>query len=60
MLEFCQQVLLKVSFDRRLFKKELIKMISMLKREEVMLLKIWCLTTFGVQYQDIIKEVFHI
>ena len=60
MLEFCKQILLKVSFDRKLFKKELTKMISMLKREEVVLLKVWCLTTFGAQYQDIVQEVFHI
>ena len=60
MLEFCKQILLKVSFDRQLFKKELTKMIALLKREEVMLLKVWCLATFGAQYQDIIQEVFHI
>ena len=60
MLEFCKQILLKVSLDRQLFKKELTKMIALLKREEVMLLKVWCLATFGAQYQDIIQEVFHI
>ena len=60
MLEFCKQILLKVSFDRKLFKRELTKMISMLKHEEVMLLQVWCLATFGVQYQDIFKEVFHV
>ena len=60
MLEFCKQVLLKVSFDRHLFKKELVKMIAMLKREEVVLFKVWCLATFGAQYQDVIQEVFHI
>jgi hypothetical protein len=57
MLEFCKQVLLKVSFDRKLFKKELIKMVGMLKREDVLVLKAWCLVTF-VQYQDIVLEVF--
>jgi hypothetical protein len=57
MFEFCQQVLLKVSFDRVLFRKELIKMIGLLKRDEVLLLKAWCLITF-VQYQDVIAEVY--
>jgi len=57
MFEFCQQILLKVSFDQQLFKKELIKMKGFLKRDEVMLLQAWCLVTF-VQYQDVVKEVF--
>jgi len=57
MFEFCQQILLKVSFDRQLFKKELIKMIGLLKRDEIMLLQAWCLVTF-VQHQDLIAEVF--
>ena len=57
MFEFCQQILLKVSFDQHLFKKELIKMKGFLKRDEVMLLQAWCLVTF-VQYQDVVKEVF--
>jgi len=60
MLDFCKQILLKVSFDRQLFRKELTKMISMLKGDEVILLKVWCLATFGAQYQDVIQEVFHI
>ena len=58
MFEFCQQVLLKVSFDKGLFRKELVKMIRLLKRDEVLLLKAWCLITF-VQYQDVIIEVFN-
>ncbi|MEQ8324879.1 MAG: hypothetical protein RIC15_11120 [Vicingaceae bacterium] len=58
MLEFCKEVLVKVSFDRQLFKKELIKMRSMLKRDDAILLKMWCLATFGAQYADIIKEAF--
>ncbi len=57
MFEFCQQILLKVSFDRQLFKKELIKMIGYLKRDEIMLLKAWCMVTF-IQHQDLIAEVF--
>lgn len=57
MFEFCQQILLKVSFDRSLFRKELIKMIGLLQRDEALLLKAWCLVTF-VQYQDTISEVF--
>jgi len=58
MLDFCKQVLLKVSFDPHLFKKELAKMIALLKKDEALLLKVWCLATFGAQYKDIIQDVF--
>ena len=58
MLEFCKQVLLKVSFDKELFKKELKKMISLLKKEEVIMLQLWCIATFGHQYRALIQEVF--
>ena len=57
MFEFCQQILLKVSFDRNLFRKELVKMIHLLQRDEVKLLQAWCLVTF-VQYHDVINDVF--
>ena len=59
MLEFCKQVLLKVSFDRDLFKKELKKMISLLKKEEVIMLQVWCLANFGNQYGPLIQDVFN-
>ena len=58
MLDFCKEVLLKVSFDRQLFKKELIKMRDMLKQDDALLLKVWCLATFGAQYADIVREVY--
>ncbi|NUM49680.1 MAG: hypothetical protein HUU48_01070 [Flavobacteriales bacterium] len=57
MFELSKQVLTKVSFDKTLFKKELKKSLKWLKKEEAMLLKIWCLTTF-VQYSDTIREVY--
>ena len=57
MYEMSKKVLVKVSFDRKLFRKELTKCIKWVKREERHLLKIWCLTTF-VNYQDIILDVF--
>ena len=57
MLRFCKAVLQKVSFDKFLFKKELKKSISWLKKEELMMLKIWCLTTFG-KHKDIVLETF--
>ncbi len=58
MLELCKKVLTKVSFDRNLFKKELLKSKNWLKPKELIALKAWCLTTFGHDYREIILEVF--
>ena len=57
MLEFSKQILLKVSFDRNLFHKELKKSINWLKNDEIEKLKIWCLSSFII-YKDLIVEVF--
>ena len=58
MLEFCKEVLTKVSFDRLLFRKELEKAIRWLQREECIQLKSWCVVTFGALYNDIIIASF--
>jgi hypothetical protein len=58
MYEFSKKVLLKVSFDRVLFRKELLKAKKWLKREEYVMLQAWCLTTFGHMYRDTIMDVF--
>lgn len=57
MLELTKTVLDRVSFDRRLFKKELIKATKWLKREELLLLQVWCLSQFAGKYDDLIIEV---
>ena len=57
MLEFSKQILLKVSFDRNLFHKELKKSINWLHNDEIEKLKIWCLSSFII-YKDLIVEVF--
>ena len=57
MLELSKKVLEKVSFDRSLFHKELVKAISWLKKDEVPSLKAWCLASFAM-YNDVILEVF--
>ena len=57
MFEYTKQILTKVSFDRNLFRKELIKSIQLLKREERLLLKVWCVATFAA-YSDVIVDVF--
>ena len=58
MLEYTKEVLKKVSFDKRLFRKELGKAVKWLKKEERKALMLWCITTFGHQYSDVISEVF--
>ena len=57
MLEFSKKVLNKVSFDQKLFKKELQKSARWLNQKEMIHLKIWTLTAFS-QYRNIILEVF--
>jgi len=58
MMELSKQVLQKVSFDRRLFTKELIKARRWLDQHDQMVFKAWCLATFGHVYKDVILEVF--
>jgi hypothetical protein len=58
MMEFSKQVLQKVSFDQRLFKKELIKARKWVGQGDQLVLKAWCLATFGHLYKDVIVEVF--
>lgn len=58
MLEYCQRILAKVSFDRHLFAKELKKSIDRLKPQELTVLKNWCLDQFGQRYGDIIAVSF--
>jgi hypothetical protein len=58
MLDLSQQVLQKVSFDPRLFRKELVKAARWVGDRDQLLLKAWCLATFGHMYKDVIMEVF--
>lgn len=58
MLEMTKLVLKKVSFDRALFKKELVKSTKWLKKDELLLLQAWCLTTFAGKYDEVILDVF--
>lgn len=58
MLEMTKLVLQRVSFDSSLFKKELIKALKWLKKEEALALQAWCIATFGSQYSSLIQEVY--
>jgi hypothetical protein len=58
MFEYTKEVLTKVSFDKKLFKKELVKALRWLKSDERKMLMIWCVATFGHRYSDVFTEVF--
>lgn len=58
MLEFCKEVLTKVSFDGQLFKKELQKAIHRLNIKDNQQLKKWCLSTFGALHHQAILDSF--
>lgn len=59
MLEQTKQVLTQVSFDSKLFFKELIKGIKALSGTEAIDLKLWCIDNFKHQYADEISYAFY-
>jgi hypothetical protein len=59
MIEFVKQVLQGVSFDKELFRKELIKNLSLISPSEKALLLAWCLKRFSVHY-DVLKDAFRL
>ncbi|WP_299825512.1 hypothetical protein [uncultured Pontibacter sp.] len=58
MLEYIKTILLKVSFDKMLFEKELRKAFKVLLREELQQLKNWCYDQFSSKYLFILNRVF--
>lgn len=58
MLEYFKTILSKVSFDKRLFKKELKKAIKSLVPSEILMLKEWCYQRFDDQFRPILNECF--
>ncbi|MDG1849291.1 MAG: hypothetical protein P8I82_02205 [Flavobacteriales bacterium] len=58
MLEFCKNVLQKVSFDDILFKKELTKSLQWVNEADAESLRTWCLKMYGNKYADIIQQAF--
>lgn len=59
MLKYSKVILEIVSFNRDLFRKELAKSLNYLKKEEIQLLKAWCVFHFGSTHTDAIREVFN-
>jgi hypothetical protein len=58
MFEYSKEILTKVSFDKELFRKELIKAIKWVTADERKLLLLWCLATFQDKYGSIISQAF--
>ncbi len=58
MLEYFKIILSKVSFDKRLFERELRKAIKSVLEEELNELKKWCYEQFGQVYGPIIDRQF--
>ena len=58
MLEYSKNVLSKVSFDKALFEKELIKAIKKLVEQELKALKKWCYKKFSNLYSPILDKHF--
>ncbi|HHL53102.1 MAG TPA: hypothetical protein ENJ39_06965 [Flammeovirgaceae bacterium] len=58
MLEYVKTILKKVSFDRKLFEKELKKAIAALVEHEILKLKEWCYRKFGHIYRPILNRCF--
>ncbi|MBA9075602.1 MULTISPECIES: hypothetical protein [Rufibacter] len=58
MLEYVKLILDKVSFDSKLFEKELRKSMRMLVRNELETLRDWCYNRFSGTYCSILDRVF--
>jgi hypothetical protein len=58
MLNYVKTVLTKVSFDARLFEKELRKALELLMGAEIQELKQWCYNRFGNQHEAILNRCF--
>jgi hypothetical protein len=58
MLEYIKVILQKVSFDRRLFEKELRKALDLLALDEIKQLRAWCYEQFGRVYRVVLNRCF--
>ena len=58
MLKYVKAVLTRVSFDPRLFEKELRKAIKMLIAEEINELREWCYANFWNEHPAILNRCF--
>jgi len=57
-LNYVKVILEKVSFDAKLFEKELRKAIKTILTEEIKELRAWCCDQFGKMYSQVIEKCF--
>jgi hypothetical protein len=60
MLSYVKQILTRVSFDAKLFEKELRKAIKMLIADELLELQRWCYANYRGNYEAILNRCFAI
>ncbi|MFN3801708.1 MULTISPECIES: hypothetical protein [Belliella] len=58
MLEYVKTVLMKVSFDKALFEKELRKSLNLILPAEIKEFKAWCYRTFANMYESVLNKYF--
>lgn len=59
MVELSKKILTKVSFDPKLFQKELIKALKWINdKDEIQKLRDWCQKEFGRKYPLILQQAF--
>ncbi|UOQ98534.1 hypothetical protein MUN81_03360 [Hymenobacter sp. 5317J-9] len=58
MLDYVKMILLKVSFSKVLFEKELRKALKMLVPAELTDFRAWCYQQFARVYRRVLKKVF--
>ena len=58
MLDYVKMILLKVSFNKVLFEKELRKSLKMLVPNEVPDFRNWCYQQFARLYRKVLKRAF--
>ncbi|MCR9016183.1 hypothetical protein [Aquiflexum gelatinilyticum] len=58
MLEYVKIILMKVSFDGKLFEKELRKALNLLMPTEIQEFKDWCYRKFSGKYEPVLNKYF--
>lgn len=58
MLDYVKMILLKVSFSKKLFEKELRKALHYIQPAELLVFKTWCYEQFARLYRRVLKRVF--
>jgi hypothetical protein len=58
MLDYVKMILLKVSFSKKLFEKELRKALQQIQPADLVDFKTWCYQQFARLYRRVLKRVF--